>query len=209
MVPSALVFLPSLPLTATGKIHRAALDRRLLAGQESTDRAFCAPNTATEEVVASIWTSVLEMERISADDNFFALGGHSLAAIRVVYRLQEFLGIDLEARTLFAAQTLSELALEVEAKLLERLAALGEDGAQAELARRSGVVLGPMALADGPAETWTLALKSRYLALRPAQLELRQEWLRRALGQSGGERAIPRREDRRRAPLSWMRRSHP
>ncbi|MGL6342698.1 MAG: AMP-binding protein, partial [Waterburya sp.] len=75
MIPSALMSLPSLPLTPSGKIDRQALPKL-----EATPREFIPPQTATEKTVAAIWEKVLKQEQISVEDNFFELGGHSLLA---------------------------------------------------------------------------------------------------------------------------------
>ena len=111
MVPSALVVLASLPLTPNGK-----LDRRALPAPQSADArlAYTPPRHALEAVLASIWESVLKIERVGIHDNFFELGGHSLVATQVVSRARKACQVDLPVRALFAAPTVAGLATAIE-----------------------------------------------------------------------------------------------
>jgi len=85
MVPSALVALDRLPLTANGKIDRQALP----APEERQTRVSIAPRTSAEKVIAAIWNDVLGRENsVGAEDNFFEIGGHSLLATQVVSRVR-------------------------------------------------------------------------------------------------------------------------
>ncbi|GAB4212335.1 MAG: hypothetical protein OHK0022_48020 [Roseiflexaceae bacterium] len=113
MVPSAFVLLDALPLTPNGKIDRKALPAPEVARAEQTE-GFAAPISPTEQVIASVWAGVLGLERVSARDNFFQLGGNSLLATLLVSRLREVLAIDLPVRSLFEAPTVSGLAAWVE-----------------------------------------------------------------------------------------------
>jgi amino acid adenylation domain-containing protein len=108
MLPSALVALAALPLTANGK-----LDRRALPPPEWDRDAAApavAPRTRLEEVLAAIWAEVLAVERVGVNDNFFALGGHSLLAARLAFAVQQALGVEIQLRTLFEAPTVAALA---------------------------------------------------------------------------------------------------
>jgi acyl-coenzyme A synthetase/AMP-(fatty) acid ligase/acyl carrier protein len=106
MVPSAIVSLTKIPLTANGKI-----DRQALPEPEAVEtKSYVAPKTATEEALARIWSEVLRRERISTDDNFFDLGGHSLLATQVVSRIREQFRVDLPIRALFERPTVCSLA---------------------------------------------------------------------------------------------------
>ncbi len=109
MVPSAVILLDKLPLNANGKVDRQALPSVEEAGQ-AQQRAYLAPRTPVEEVVANIWAEVLRLPQVGADDNFFELGGHSLLATQVVSRLRRTLGVDLPLRALFEAPTAEKLA---------------------------------------------------------------------------------------------------
>jgi amino acid adenylation domain-containing protein len=106
MVPSAFVVLDRLPLTPSGKTDRRALP----APGEAAGAEFVAPATATERVLAEIWSEVLGVERVGADDSFFALGGHSLLAVQAATRIRAALGVDVPLRTLFDEPRLRGLA---------------------------------------------------------------------------------------------------
>ena len=110
LVPSAFVNLPALPLTPTGKVDRRALPEPQFASAE----AFEPPATATEEVLAAIWSEVLGVERVGRRDRFFDLGGHSLLATKVLSRLRQALHVDLPVRELFDQPSLSGLAERVD-----------------------------------------------------------------------------------------------
>ena len=106
MVPTAVVLLAKLPLTANGKIDRQALP----APEAVASKEYVAPRTPTEEVVAGIWAEVLRLERVSTQDNFFDLGGHSLLATQVVSRVREHFRVELPIRILFEKPTICGLA---------------------------------------------------------------------------------------------------
>jgi amino acid adenylation domain-containing protein len=110
MVPAAIVILPKLPLTANGKIDRQALP----APEAMETAAYIAPQTPTEEVVASIWAEVLRRDRISTQDSFFDLGGHSLLATQVISRIRRALNVDIPLRTLFEAPTVAKIAEQID-----------------------------------------------------------------------------------------------
>jgi amino acid adenylation domain-containing protein/thioester reductase-like protein len=109
MVPAAFVLLDGLPLTAHGKVDRAALPAPDLARTAPT-AAFTAPRTPLEESLCAIWADILEVERVGAGDNFFELGGHSLLATQLVSRLADRFGIELPLRALFEEPTVAGLA---------------------------------------------------------------------------------------------------
>nr|WP_240930806.1 non-ribosomal peptide synthetase [Rhodococcus sp. B10] len=109
MVPSAFVAVESIPLTVNGKLDRSALPAPVLV-----ETAFRAPSNPIEEVVADVFADVLGRQRVGADDDFFALGGNSLIATRVVSRLGAALDSRVDVRTLFEASTVAELAARLE-----------------------------------------------------------------------------------------------
>jgi amino acid adenylation domain-containing protein len=105
MVPAQIVVLEEFPLTSSGKIDRKALPAPVFAAT-----AFRAPQTQTEKIVADAFAEVLGVDRVGLDDDFFALGGDSLIAIRVSARLQLALGREVPVRSLFDAPTVRGLA---------------------------------------------------------------------------------------------------
>jgi amino acid adenylation domain-containing protein len=105
MVPSTFTFLAGLPLTVNGK-----LDRKALPQPVQTETTYVEPRTDTERALCRIWADVLEVPVVGAQDNFFALGGHSLSAVRASFRLSEELGRDVALAALFAHPTVAALA---------------------------------------------------------------------------------------------------
>ncbi|MFD9857885.1 non-ribosomal peptide synthase/polyketide synthase [Streptomyces alboflavus] len=109
MVPAAYVPLKVLPLTVNGKLDRRALPAPGSDGfATGTDRT--APRTPAERAVAAAWADVLDTDAVGADDDFFALGGDSILAVRVTSRLRTAFGQDVSPRLLFTHPTLSALA---------------------------------------------------------------------------------------------------
>ncbi|MET4731307.1 amino acid adenylation domain-containing protein, partial [Lysobacter enzymogenes] len=107
MRPSAIAVLASLPLTANGKVDRAALPS--LGGAVAA--AYRAPETETERVLATLWQELLERsEPVGAEDNFFRLGGHSLLATRMIVQINQRYGLDLSVKDAFERQSLAALA---------------------------------------------------------------------------------------------------
>jgi acyl carrier protein len=125
LVPSAVVPLGRMPLTARGKIDRAALPAPVPApAGGGPGRPRTAPRTEAEHLVADVWQEVLGVPEIGAEDDFFALGGHSLLALRAVARLRAALGIEVPVRTLFTAPTVAGTAAALEDLLLADIALL-------------------------------------------------------------------------------------
>lgn len=109
MLPSAFVVLDEIPLTTNIKVDRKALPAPGAARSE-TDKTYVAPRTASEEIIASIWSHVLGVGVVGVNDNFFELGGHSLLATQVMSRLREGFQLALPLRMLFESPTVAELA---------------------------------------------------------------------------------------------------
>ncbi|HEY0512098.1 MAG TPA: amino acid adenylation domain-containing protein, partial [Thermoanaerobaculia bacterium] len=111
LVPAAFAVLPRLPLTPNGKVDRRALERLRPDGAEGDEKSVSVPpRTPVEEWIARIWKEILGVETVGRNDNFFALGGHSLAATRLVSRLKSALGADVPLQAVFEAPTLADLA---------------------------------------------------------------------------------------------------
>ncbi|MBL8279108.1 MAG: AMP-binding protein, partial [Pelomonas sp.] len=112
MVPSQVVVLDQLPMTVNGKVDRAALAQALSAVSEQ--RPHAAPCGPMEVLIASVWQDMLGVSPVGRDDNFFDLGGHSLAAVQLMARLRQRLGIEVPLRRLFEHPTLAEFAASLE-----------------------------------------------------------------------------------------------
>ncbi len=108
MVPNAFVVLPALPLSPNGKLDRKALP----APERSSPFAgkVRSPRDAIEQQLAIIWMELLACSAVDIEDNFFALGGNSLLAIRLVAALQNHFGQTLPLASLFAQPTIRQLA---------------------------------------------------------------------------------------------------
>ena len=109
MVPAALVPLPALPRTVSGKVDPMALPapREEAAGPSASGEA---PRTGLEQSIAEIWREVLGVEQVGIEDNFFDRGGHSLLLIRVHSRLQKILDREIPVVDLFNHPTIAALA---------------------------------------------------------------------------------------------------
>ena len=105
MVPSALVRLREFPKLPNGKIDRMSLPLPALPAAES----FVAPRTPSEELVAAAWRAALHVERVGVRDNFFDLGGASLAAVEAAAALERTTGVRLRPVEM-AGQTLAQVA---------------------------------------------------------------------------------------------------
>ncbi|HVG10832.1 MAG TPA: non-ribosomal peptide synthase/polyketide synthase, partial [Thermoanaerobaculia bacterium] len=113
MVPSDFVLLPALPRTPNGKLDRKALP----APERISQAPATARGTQMEELLAGIWTELLGVEAPGAEDNFFACGGHSLMAARLVAHVRDLLGVELPLAAVFEAPTLAGLAARIERSL--------------------------------------------------------------------------------------------
>lgn len=107
MVPSAFVTLAQMPMTPGGKLNRAALPVPDYSIQGNNQRA---PQSEREQQLLALWQEVLDQQAIAMDDNFFAIGGHSLLAAQLVARIRLTLNLELPLRSLFEAPTIAQLA---------------------------------------------------------------------------------------------------
>ena len=114
MVPAVLVPLPNLPLTANGKIDRAALPSPDQA-RPVLDEAFLAPRTRVEERLAALWSEILNVDRVGVQDSFFDLGGHSLLAVKLFAAIEKEFGKKLPLASLFERPTIEQLAQAIRA----------------------------------------------------------------------------------------------
>ena len=116
MIPQHVTVLDAMPLTPNGKVDRNALPMTDL-GSLNVD-AYVAPTTDVQVRLATLWADVLRVSRVGIRESFFALGGHSMLAVRMLNRLREATGAEIPLRTVFRAQTIEELSAHVEAALL-------------------------------------------------------------------------------------------
>jgi amino acid adenylation domain-containing protein len=130
LVPADFAVLEAFPLNANGKLDRAALPT---LEREVTEPAS-PPRGATEHRLVEIWQQLLDIEGVGRDDNFFALGGNSLSAARLMFRIQEVFGVDLPMGSFYLAPSLSECAGAIDAA---RSAATAGTPARGAIGRRS------------------------------------------------------------------------
>lgn len=113
MVPSAFVRVEKFPLTPNAKLDRKALPKpegkRPLLAQE-----YVAPRTAVEKQLTNQWCELLQLEEVGIDDNFFDLGGNSLAAVRMVSQYQSKFGREIPVVKVFQYPTIAKLAEAIE-----------------------------------------------------------------------------------------------
>lgn len=106
-VPAIVRLVEDLPRNPAGKVVKADLPQLLDATGAA---AFEAPATPLEQQVAAVWADVLDVGAVSRTDNFFEIGGDSLAATRIAAQLREQVGVALDAIAVFEAPTVAELA---------------------------------------------------------------------------------------------------
>ncbi|GAA5099470.1 non-ribosomal peptide synthetase [Nocardia iowensis] len=112
MIPAAIMVLDEIPLTPVGKLDRAALPAPVFAA-----KAFRAPSTPVEEIVADVFAALLvtgDEGRVGVDDDFFELGGNSLLAAQAAARIGSALNVRVPVQLLFEATTVAALAERVE-----------------------------------------------------------------------------------------------
>ncbi|WP_162052138.1 non-ribosomal peptide synthetase [Pontibacter pamirensis] len=111
MVPSIIVELQEVPLTANGKVNKKALPE--VDASEVLTNIFVAPRNETEEKLANIWQDLLQVERVGVEDNFFELGGHSLLATRFVSSVRREFNSELQIKDVFSNPTIAGLAEQI------------------------------------------------------------------------------------------------
>jgi amino acid adenylation domain-containing protein/thioester reductase-like protein len=121
MVPSYFTRLKSIPINSSGKIDR----KRLPDPQQGFDRTkeYVAPRNETEKALVAIWQDILRTSRVGVHDSFFDLGGNSLLTVRMIGRIQQELGVDINLASLFSMPTIAALA-----RLIDKSGLVAEEG---------------------------------------------------------------------------------
>jgi amino acid adenylation domain-containing protein len=119
MIPSAFVFLETIPITPNGKIDHKALPS--LDYSQSLDERFVAPRDQVEQQLANIWANLLGRKLIGIHDNFFNLGGHSLLSIRLVAEIEKAFDYQFPLKLLFQISTIAEIAESIREKPSEHI----------------------------------------------------------------------------------------
>jgi acyl carrier protein len=117
MVPSHLIILDALPVKTNGKV-----DFNALPPPDSTQsHHWKKPETKTEIKLAILWEETLGISEAGIDDDFFSMGGHSLLAVQLIYRIRQHFLVEIALVQLFEARTIQHLANCVDALLNSRL----------------------------------------------------------------------------------------
>ena len=143
MLPKQPLLPDALPLAPNGKVLRTALP------EPDTERpelqvADVAPRTATEAILAYIWTPILGLARVGINDNYFNLGGASIQSLEVVTKANEA-GLPMILEMLFEFQTIAELGIAIDAKMAEK-----KINAQEEAAHSSQTSVAEIVKSEAP-----------------------------------------------------------
>ena len=149
MVPGAVVVLASLPITANGKVDRAALPEPAPSDRVVRSWAWSAPaddpdhvvdltddapladaDPALLSVVADLVCELLELPSVDHQDNFFLLGGHSMLGAQLIAHLDELFGVQLPLRDIFRNPTVAAIAYRVEQAMMADLEVLSDEEAE-------------------------------------------------------------------------------
>ncbi len=120
MMPSNFMVLEKMPLTKNGKIDKSEL-KSLNIKTFDDDTTYVPVRNEIDELIEGVWKDVLRLNKIGIHDNFIALGGHSLAAIRVTSRINEELGMEIPLNKVFNLPTIEEYSNYIEKIMVEFL----------------------------------------------------------------------------------------
>ena len=128
MMPSQFIFIESFPLTSNGKIDRKALPKEVApaAGSDSQPNDL---DGQIEQMLAATWAEALGLAQVRRSDNFFDLGGHSLSALKVAFKIQQIFQVDFPLQTFIRIPVLCDQARELEGLLMEAVDSEGTVGA--------------------------------------------------------------------------------
>jgi amino acid adenylation domain-containing protein len=181
LIPSAFVFLDSLPLNERGEVDKERLPTSsvLVAAAEGSPM----PAGDLEEALCSIWSRVLGIERVGLNDNFFGLGGHSLLATRAVAEIRDSLNVAVPLRKMFEAPTIAALAAYIKQQRV--------DGATIQVRNSSAGRPGP--ISEPPDESFELPPVRANAAGREFPLSFSQQrlWLLNQLDSGSPAHNIP------------------
>ncbi len=135
MIPQVFIGLAELPVTTSGKV-----DRRRLPELETLPLGQTAPRTPVEQIMAGLWAELLDIGVVGAHDDFFALGGSSMTAARLLNRIRATFGIDFSLRGIFDNPSLAELSSAVADQVRAEVAAMSPGEIAAALAENGAVV---------------------------------------------------------------------
>jgi amino acid adenylation domain-containing protein len=137
MLPSAFVQLAEMPLLANGKFDRLAFPAPT-AENILNDDSFEAPQSPVEEHLASFLATLLGVQQVGREDNFFTLGGHSLMGAQLIAKVRGTFGVDLPLRSLFEEPTVRGMSSEIERLIYAKFSAMSEAEAQRMLTSANG-----------------------------------------------------------------------
>ncbi|MGC2550236.1 MAG: non-ribosomal peptide synthetase [Candidatus Sulfotelmatobacter sp.] len=138
MVPATFVKLKSMPRTASGKVDRAALPKPN-GDNTLNDNPFAPPQSEIEQWLAGFLTGLLKVDRVSRDDNFFNLGGHSLMGAQLIAKVYQRFAVELSLRSLFDHPTIAEISAEIERLLFTKVETMTDEEAQRLLESLPGI----------------------------------------------------------------------
>jgi Phosphopantetheine attachment site/AMP-binding enzyme C-terminal domain len=133
MVPASITVLDALPVTTSGKLDRAALASLTTLGECEVAREAVPAATEAEALVLGVFVETLGDTGLGVTDSFFAYGGNSLIAVRVVTRLRDRAGIDLPVSAVFEQPSARRLAGALERAIEAEIAAMSDDQVEAAL----------------------------------------------------------------------------
>jgi acyl-CoA synthetase (AMP-forming)/AMP-acid ligase II len=140
-VPRQVVIVKEIPKGPTGKVRRIGLSDKLGLASGTTPQVFVAPRTPLESELARRWAEILRVEQIGIHDDFFASGGDSLLASRVLSHIYDTTQVEIEVSRFFEAPTVAEVA-----QHLERLIGAGRASPSAIVRVRRDNGVAPMSI---------------------------------------------------------------
>jgi acyl carrier protein len=131
MIPAVFAWIPELPVTANGKVDTAALVLAATAPPAAPTQPWAAPvadwQAELDSAVGALVCDLLGLDSVGRDDDFFALGGHSLLGAQLVVRVHEQFGVELRLRDLFDHPTVAGLGSRIAELVVADIDSLGDD----------------------------------------------------------------------------------